>query len=175
MKHIGYRPDIDALRGVAVLLVVLFHAFPAYLPGGFIGVDVFFVISGFLITSIIYDSLLTKDFTFSDFYSRRIRRLFPALITVLSFTLVVGWLILYPNELKQLANHVYRSIVFTLNFRLLDEVGYFDVESHYKPLLHLWTLSVEEQYYLLWPVFVVVILKFKKIRLHLLYLLRFLL
>ncbi|MBE0494515.1 MAG: acyltransferase [Thiomicrospira sp.] len=162
MQHIKYREDIDALRGLAVLLVVIYHAFPETLPGGFIGVDVFFVISGYLITSIMLLSINRGDFSLKDFYARRIRRLFPALITVLLFTLGLGWLVLFPEEYQQLGSHVANSVIFILNFKLINEVGYFDVESHYKPLLHLWTLSVEEQYYLLWPLIILLFLKINK-------------
>ncbi|QBZ83718.1 O-acetyltransferase OatA [Hydrogenovibrio crunogenus] len=162
MQHVKYREDIDALRGLAVLLVVIYHAFPNLLPGGFIGVDVFFVISGYLITSIMMLSIQRNEFSLRDFYARRIRRLFPALITVLLFVLSLGWLVLFPEEYEQLGNHVAKSVIFVLNFELINEVGYFDVESHYKPLLHLWTLSVEEQYYLLWPLIVLLFLKFNK-------------
>ena len=157
MQHIPYRKDIDALRGIAVLFVVIYHAFPNILPGGFIGVDIFFVISGFLITSIILDSISRGEFSIRDFYSRRIRRLFPALLLVLSFVVIIGWFILFPEEYQQLGKHISKSVIFWLNFELIDEVGYFDVESHYKPLLHLWSLSVEEQYYLLWPLILVFI------------------
>lgn len=150
-RSIVYRPDIDALRGLSILLVVLFHAFPQWIPGGFVGVDVFFVISGYLITSIILRSMAVGNFSLIDFYSKRIRRLFPALITVLSSAMVLGWLVLFPDELKQLGEHAKYSAFYMLNFQLIDEIGYFDVESHYKPLLHLWSLSVEEQFYLLWP------------------------
>ena len=155
MQQIAYRQDIDALRGIAVLFVVIYHAFPKILPGGFIGVDVFFVISGYLITSIILDSISRGEFSIKDFYSRRIRRLFPALLLVLSFVLIVGWFILFLEEYLQLGKHISKSVIFWLNFELIEEVGYFDVESHYKPLLHLWSLSVEEQYYLLWPLILV--------------------
>jgi peptidoglycan/LPS O-acetylase OafA/YrhL len=148
---IQYRKDIDALRGLSVLLVVVFHASPQVIPGGFIGVDIFFVISGYLITSIILSSIQQQQFSLWDFYSRRIRRLFPALLAVLCFALTIGWLILFPDEYKQLAYHVKYSSLYILNFTLISELGYFDVESIYKPLLHLWTLSVEEKYYLLWP------------------------
>ncbi len=159
MSNLTYRPDIDALRGLAVLLVVIHHAFPEILPGGFIGVDVFFVISGYLITTIILKDIHEKRFYFADFYSRRIRRLFPALATVLGFSLILGWLVLLPDELKQLGNHVFRGTLFILNFQFINEIGYFDVESYYKPLLHLWTLSIEEQYYLLWPVVIYFLIK----------------
>ena len=167
MQHVQYREDIDALRGLAVLLVVIYHAFPHLLPGGFIGVDVFFVISGYLITLIMLLSLQRKEFSLIEFYARRIRRLFPALITILAFSLVIGWLVLFPDEYKQLGSHISKSVVFWLNFTFIDEAGYFDVESHYKPLLHLWSLSVEEQYYLIWPLILLLFLKFNKHPLYL--------
>ena len=162
MKYIPYREDIDALRGLAVLLVVVYHAFPELIPGGFIGVDVFFVISGYLITSIIFFSIKNNNFSLKEFYARRIRRLFPALITVLLVVLGFGWLVLFPEEYEQLGRHVTRSVIFLLNFRLINEINYFDVESHYKPLLNLWTLSIEEQYYLFWPLIILFFFKIKK-------------
>lgn len=149
--HPKYRPDIDGLRAVAVLSVVGFHAFPEWVKGGFIGVDVFFVISGFLITIIMLDSLKCGQFSFSGFYSRRIRRIFPALITVLIFSLILGWLLLLPSEYKQLGKHTAGGIGFIANFIFWNESGYFDSASETKPLLHLWSLGVEEQFYLLYP------------------------
>ncbi len=157
----NYRKDIDALRGLAILLVIIFHAFPQKLTGGFVGVDVFFVISGFLITSIITKQIHSNEFSFLSFYKRRILRIFPALLFVLVSSLIIGWLILFPEEFKQLGQHVFRSILFTQNFNLIDEIGYFDVSSYYKPLLHLWTLSVEAQYYLLWPVILIIIFRLR--------------
>lgn len=154
-----YRADIDALRGIAVLLVVLFHAFPLVFPGGFIGVDVFFIISGYLITQIIVKELETERFSITNFYARRIKRLLPALCSVVSFSLIIGWLILYPDEYKKLGYHAYRSLLFTQNLNLIGESGYFDISSHYKPLLHLWSLSVEEQFYLVWPLILYICIK----------------
>jgi len=165
MAGISYRPDIDALRGVAVLLVVIFHAFPEVIPGGFIGVDVFFVISGYLITSIILKSFNKGDFSIKEFYSKRIRRLFPALIVVLFTTIVLGWLVLFPDEFKQLGDHIAHSAIYVLNYVLIGEAGYFDVDTQYKPLMHLWTLAVEEQYYIFWPLFLLLSLKQKIIKL----------
>lgn len=156
---INYRPDIDALRGLSVLLVVGYHAFPEYIPGGFVGVDVFFVISGYLVTSIIQQSLSDKRFSLRVFYARRIRRLFPALLLVLAVTLFAGWLVLFPDELKQTADHAKYSAIYWLNFVLIDELGYFDVDSVYKPLLHLWSLSIEEQYYVIWPLLLLLVLR----------------
>jgi len=164
VQALPYRKDIDALRGVSVLLVVIYHAFPGIAPGVFVGVDIFFVISGYLITSIIIASIQNENFTLKEFYSRRIRRLFPTLFIVLLISMVIGWLILYPTEYKQLAYHVKYSAIYFLNFKLIDEIGYFDVESIYKPMLHLWTLSVEEQYYVLWPLILLITFKQKIVK-----------
>lgn len=146
-----YRPDIDGLRAVAVLAVLMFHAFPAALPGGYVGVDVFFVISGYLISRVILGDLKQGTFTFADFYGRRIRRIFPALVLVLLFVTVCGWYVLMPAEFHQLGRHVTAGAGFVSNFALYGESGYFDVSADLKPLLHLWSLGVEEQYYLVWP------------------------
>lgn len=148
---IPYRPDIDGLRAVAVLAVVLFHAWPAGLPGGFAGVDIFFVISGYLISSIIFKSSAEGNFSLLEFYYHRIRRIFPALLVVLISLLAVGWFILLADEYQLLGKHVSAGALFLANFAFWREVGYFDVQSELKPLLHLWSLGIEEQYYLLWP------------------------
>ena len=119
-----YRPDIDGLRAVAVLAVVIFHAFPGWAPGGFIGVDVFFVISGFLISTIILQSLAKGTFSFGEFYRRRIRRIFPALVLVVGSSLAFGWLVLLPFEYQALGEHGAGSAAFVLNFVLLRDAGY---------------------------------------------------
>jgi peptidoglycan/LPS O-acetylase OafA/YrhL len=149
---ITYRPDIDGLRAVAVGLVVLFHAWPKWLRSGFIGVDVFFVISGFLITSIILKDLKRREFTIRGFYVRRIRRIFPALISVVLATLAFGWYVLLQQEFSQLGKHIAAAAAFLSNLVLWGEAGYWDNESVTKPLLHLWSLGVEEQFYLVWPI-----------------------
>ena len=149
--HPVYRPDIDGLRAVAVLAVVIFHAFPSSLKGGFIGVDIFFVISGFLISTIIYKGLQTGTFSFADFYSRRIRRIFPALLVVISATLAFGFFILSADEFSRLGKLVAAGIGFVANLVLWSEAGYFDAETATKPLLHLWSLGIEEQFYIIWP------------------------
>jgi peptidoglycan/LPS O-acetylase OafA/YrhL len=149
--HIKYRKDIDGLRALAVMLVVAFHAFPEWFGGGFIGVDIFFVISGFLISKILIENLSNNNFSFSDFYLRRVRRTFPALILVLSFSLLFGWFFLFPDEYRLLGKHVFSSGIFIQNFNLLSELGYFDEAAKTKPLLHLWSLGIEEQFYLIWP------------------------
>jgi peptidoglycan/LPS O-acetylase OafA/YrhL len=151
VHELDYRPDVDGLRAVAVIAVVAFHAFPAYFPGGFIGVDVFFVISGFLISTIILKQLRRSTFTVADFYRRRIRRIFPALAIVLAACLLFGWYALLPDEFELLGKHVAAASVFVSNFVSWHEVGYFDRDAALKPLLHLWSLGIEEQFYLGWP------------------------
>jgi peptidoglycan/LPS O-acetylase OafA/YrhL len=149
--HPTYRPDIDGLRAAAIIPVVIFHAFPGVLPSGFVGVDVFFVISGFLISSIIFKGLERKSFTFAHFYANRIKRIFPALLFVLSASLVFGWFFLLPGEYAQLGKHIAGGAGYIENFVLLHEAGYFDTKSFLKPLMHLWSLGIEEQFYLTYP------------------------
>ena len=146
-----YYSEIDGLRAFAVLSVIAFHAFPEYVKGGFIGVDIFFVISGFLITSHIFETLDKGQFSFSNFYRRRIRRIFPALTVVMFASLVIGWFSLLGEELSQLGKHVASGAAFIINFILVNESGYFDNVSETKPMLHLWSLAVEEQFYIIWP------------------------
>ncbi|WP_395603733.1 acyltransferase family protein [Pseudomonas sp. B21128] len=150
--NIKYRRDIDGLRALAVISVVIFHAFPSLVPGGFVGVDVFFVISGFLIGTILLKSIDRGTFSFSDFYARRIRRIFPALTVVLISSWAIGKLILLPEEMTGLSKHVIAGAGFVANFALWYESGYFDTSAELKPLLHLWSLAIEEQFYLLFPI-----------------------
>src|SRR5215470_2873449 len=147
----GYRADIDGLRAVAVLAVVGFHAFPGAFRGGFVGVDVFFVISGFLISTIIIKGLEKGTFRFTDFYARRVRRIFPALIVVLAACFAFGWIALLSDEYMQLGKHIAGGAGFVSNLVLWNESGYFDTSAETKPLLHAWSLGVEEQFYVLWP------------------------
>jgi len=147
----AYRYEIDGLRAFSVLSVVAFHAFPSWLTGGFIGVDVFFVISGFLITTHIFQNLDKGLFSFADFFSRRIRRIFPALILVMACSLGFGWFVLLADEYEQLSKHVASGATFITNFILVNESGYFDNAAETKPMLHLWSLAVEEQFYIVWP------------------------
>jgi peptidoglycan/LPS O-acetylase OafA/YrhL len=146
-----YRPDIDGLRAMAVLTVMAFHAFPESVKGGFIGVDVFFVISGFLITKLIQSGLDNQHFRFSAFYASRVRRLFPSLLVVLLSCLFLGWFALLSDEYKLLGKHISATAVLIPNWILWSDSGYFDYAAHSKPLLHLWSLGVEEQFYLCWP------------------------
>lgn len=150
IKHV-YRPDIDGLRAFAVLSVVVYHLFPELLPGGFVGVDVFFVISGFLITGIIISDIDRDRFSILDFYKRRVRRIFPALCVVLAAVLVAGSIFLFTDELRALGLHVLGGATFSSNIILLNESGYFDTAAASKPLLHLWSLGIEEQFYIVWP------------------------
>ncbi|MHA6643008.1 acyltransferase family protein [Mesorhizobium sp. A623] len=150
-SHPKYRADIDGLRAVAVLSVVAFHASPTVLPGGFIGVDIFFVISGFLISTIIFENLDRGTFGFREFYARRIRRIFPPLIIVMLACLTFGWFVLFSDEYAQLGKHVGAGAAFISNIALWTEAGYFDNAGETKPLLHLWSLGIEEQFYIVWP------------------------
>lgn len=151
LLHPKYRPDIDGLRALAVLSVVGFHAFPGLINGGFIGVDIFFVISGFLISTIIFENLEHNNFSFLVFYSRRVKRIFPALLVVLLASFAYGWFMFLPDEFKQLGKHIAAGAGFISNFVLWGESGYFDNAADTKPLLHLWSLGIEEQFYIIWP------------------------
>ena len=160
-SHTTYRADLDGLRAIAVLSVVAYHAFPQVVRGGFIGVDVFFVISGFLISTILFKNVNQGQIGFLDFYGRRIRRIFPALVLVLAFCFSVGWYVLLPHEYKQLGEHIAAGAGFVSNFMLWGESGYFDNTADTKPLLHLWSLGIEEQFYILWPVLLWLLTKLK--------------
>ena len=148
---VSYRPDIDGLRAVAVVSVLAFHAFPWRAPGGFAGVDVFFVISGFLITQLVDVSASAARFRFASFYARRVRRLFPALLIVIAGTTALGWLLLTTDQFAELVRDAIGGATFSANFVLWRNTGYFDPDATTKPLLHLWSLGVEEQFYLVWP------------------------
>jgi peptidoglycan/LPS O-acetylase OafA/YrhL len=152
--HPTYRPDIDGLRAIAILSVVAFHAFPSSFKGGHVGVDVFFVISGYLISCIIFKSLRGGSFSFSEFYAHRVNRLSPALIFVLLISYAFGSFSLFPDEFRQLGKHITAGAGFVQNFVLWQEAGYFDKASLLKPMMHLWSLSIEEQFYLIYPVLI---------------------
>lgn len=160
-----YNPHLDGLRGIAILLVILFHFFPFRFSFGFIGVDIFFVLSGYLITSIIITKSNKNTFSFKEFYRNRARRLFPALILVLSFSLIIGYFFLLPEEFMNLGKHIKSSALYYQNFRLIDEVGYWNKEAIYKPLLHIWSLSIEEQFYFIWPLLIFFLYKKNKLNL----------
>lgn len=154
---LAYRSDIDGIRALAVLAVVLFHFFPEHVPGGFVGVDVFFVISGFLISRIIWSELEGGTFSIRTFYSRRVRRIFPALACVLASSWGIGVIFLYWDLLARLGKHIAGGAFFISNLILWSEGGYFDIAAERKPLLHLWSLSIEEQFYLVWPLILTLI------------------
>ena len=147
----AYRPDVDGLRALAVGAVVLFHAIPGSLPGGFLGVDIFFVISGYLISGMILEGIHAGSFTILGFYLRRARRILPALLVMLLGASLLALLVLMPDEMERFAKNVTASALFVPNLVLARETGYFDAATATNPLLHLWSLGVEEQFYLLWP------------------------
>lgn len=147
-----YRPEIDGLRAVAVLPVILFHAGFASFSGGFVGVDVFFVISGYLITSIIVKDFEAGRFSAWDFYERRARRILPALFLVMLCCIPFAWMWMTAGELKAFSNTLVSVILFVSNIRLWQQSGYFDTSAELKPLLHTWSLAVEEQYYIIFPI-----------------------
>lgn len=156
----GYRPDIDGLRAVAVISVVIFHAFPTALAGGFAGVDIFFAISGYLISQHIIETLDQGRFSLIDFYVRRIKRIYPALITVMVATLAAGIALMASGELRQLAADALASVAFVANIYFYMTRDYFSQGASASPLLHLWSLGVEEQYYIIWPVALFVLWRF---------------
>jgi peptidoglycan/LPS O-acetylase OafA/YrhL len=151
----NYRPDIDGLRAISIVLVVFHHAVPEAQSGGFIGVDIFFVISGYLITSLLLKEIALGPVNYSAFFWRRLRRLVPALLVVLTAVLTIGYFILFPDEFASLGKHALAGLFFTSNILHLTETGYFEQSAYTKPLLHLWSLGVEEQFYIFWPFFLV--------------------
>lgn len=158
----SYRKEIDGLRGIAVLSVILFHAGFGQFKGGFLGVDIFFVISGYLITSIILESLHQNKFSFRDFYIRRVRRIFPALIAVLSLSIVPAWIMFFPDQMKSFSTALGCSAIFIANIFYMNQSGYFAPNALEDPLIHLWTLSIEEQFYLLSPAIIFLAWKFAR-------------
>jgi peptidoglycan/LPS O-acetylase OafA/YrhL len=159
-----YRADIDGLRAVSILLVVGYHAQPWLVPGGFIGVDIFFVISGFLITRIILTQAKTGTFSSLQFYGRRVRRIFPALIAVLAVTYAIGWFVLLPDGFALLGRSTAAGVAFVSNLFQLAQAGYFAPEAAENPLLHLWSLGIEEQFYIFWPLLLVLMFGSKRRR-----------
>ncbi|MBW4032847.1 MAG: acyltransferase [Acidobacteria bacterium] len=154
----GYRPDIDGLRALAVGLVLLYHGFPSFVPGGFIGVDVFFVISGYLITGILLrarDRVRARRY-FLDFYERRVRRIFPALLLVLIACGTYGWFRLFPADYQNLTQYIAGGASFVDNLVVWSQTNYFDASAATKPLIHLWSLAIEEQFYIVWPLLILV-------------------
>ena len=154
-----YRNDIQGLRAISVLAVLIFHLKPSLLPGGFIGVDIFFVISGYLITGIIWRDLKANTFTLSYFYAKRVKRLFPALFTMLLACTLAASLIIYPSELQFFAKSLIATVFYVSNLFFLSEINYFTSDLELSPLIHTWSLSVEEQFYLFFPVMLLFIYK----------------
>ncbi len=157
MKH---RPDIDGLRAIAVVPVVLFHAGVRHVAGGYIGVDVFFVISGFLITGILMEDIRQDRFSIANFYERRARRILPALFTVLLFSSLAAYKLLLPNDAYDYGRSLIATLFFVSNIAFARQMGYFDGPSEMKPLLHTWSLAVEEQFYILYPLFLFLVTRF---------------
>lgn len=150
-SSLQYRADIDGLRAVSIVSVVLYHVGLPYVSGGFVGVDVFFVISGYLITKIVAAEMRHGTFSFSRFYERRARRLLPTLAVVLAACFVVGLFVMVPQDFEEFAHSMFYTLIFTANIFFADRGGYFDPSLNLAPLLHFWSLAVEEQFYLVWP------------------------
>ena len=162
MSSLAYRKDIDGLRAIAVLSVIICHANPDWLPGGFTGVDVFFVISGFLITAIIQREMTDGSFRFADFYLRRIRRILPVFFVVLFVVLLAGTLLLLAKDLVFVSSSARYATFFASNLYFAGEVDYFAPATVETPLIHTWSLAVEEQYYLVWPVLLLLLLRYAR-------------
>ncbi|MBZ9854070.1 acyltransferase [Mesorhizobium sp. CA13] len=159
---LAYRADIDGLRALAIVPVVLYHTGIPGFGGGFVGVDVFFVISGFLMASLISREITCGDFSLLRFYERRIRRIFPALFAILAASSIAAWFLLMPAELEYFARSLKAAALFTSNIEFEKESGYFDVGAQMKPLMHTWSLAVEEQFYILFPLLLVAINRFAR-------------
>ncbi len=156
----GYRADIDGLRAFAVLSVVIYHAGFTAFSGGYVGVDVFFVISGFVITRLLRQEIQSDDFSIINFYERRIRRIFPALIALLIMVLGIGSVVLLPDDFNNLGATTFFTTIFVSNWELQNTQGYFDLDADYNPLLHTWSLAVEEQYYIFFPILLWFLLRY---------------
>ena len=156
---VRYRADVDGLRAVAIVPVVLYHARITGFGGGFVGVDVFFVISGFLITSFIAAEIEGQTFSLANFYLRRIRRIFPALFVMMAFCAWIGWLWLMPEDYKLLGQSILAATLFSSNVLFWWQSGYFDAPLAERPLLHTWSLGVEEQFYALFPLYLLLVYK----------------
>ncbi|QEQ64168.1 acyltransferase family protein [Haemophilus influenzae] len=162
MSSIKYRPEIDGLRAIAVISVIIYHLNESWLSGGFLGVDIFFVISGFLITGIIITEIQQNSFSLKQFYTRRIKRIYPAFITVMALVSFIASVIFIYNDFNKLRKTIELAIAFLSNFYLGLTQGYFDLSANENPVLHIWSLAVEEQYYLIFPL--ILILAYKKFR-----------
>lgn len=161
-KHLGYRPEVDGLRAVAVLPVMLYHAGVSGFSGGFVGVDVFFVISGYLITAILLKDIRAGDFSLLKFYERRARRILPALFAVLIATFAMGIVFMIPSQLYDLSRATFATIFFVSNILFWRDTDYFAPAAEENPLLHMWSLSVEEQFYIIFPIFLLLVSRMKE-------------
>ena len=157
-----YRPEIDGLRALAVVPVILFHAGFELFSGGFVGVDVFFVISGYLITTILIEDLENKQFNIVEFYDKRARRILPALFVVILACIPFAGMWMLPSHMKDFSRSLVAVSLFSSNILFWRETGYFESAAEEKPLLHTWSLSVEEQYYVLFPIFLILVWRFGK-------------
>lgn len=162
LSILDYRSDIDGLRALAVIPVVLFHAGSSLATGGYVGVDVFFVISGFLITGIIEREIKDERFSIVHFYERRARRILPALFTVIAASFIAAWFLMMPSSFKEFAESVVATAMFGSNVYFWQSTGYFSTEAEFRVLLHTWSLAVEEQFYLFWPLFLLLATRFPK-------------
>jgi peptidoglycan/LPS O-acetylase OafA/YrhL len=160
-NSIAYRPEVDGLRALAVLPVIFFHSGLNLFSGGFVGVDIFFVISGYLITSIILRELADDSFSILNFYERRVRRILPALFFVITATLSLGWMLLPPQEMADYLKSIVSVLFFSSNIYFWRTLDYFSPESEFIPLLHTWSLGVEEQFYIFFPLAVMFVWKWK--------------
>tara|TARA_Y100000588_G_C14120540_1_gene867093 strand:- start:40 stop:663 length:624 start_codon:yes stop_codon:yes gene_type:complete len=158
----NYRSEIDGLRAIAVIPVILFHAGFEWFEGGFVGVDVFFVISGYLITGLILDRLKQNNFSIIHFYHRRARRILPALFLVAICCVPFAWEFMIPTKFETFSRSLFAITIFSSNIFFWRESGYFSETSEEKPLLHTWSLAVEEQFYLIFPIFFVLCWRFRK-------------
>ena len=162
LSILNYKPEIDCLRAIAVLLIILFHFEILMIGGGFIGVDIFFVISGYLITNLVIKDIINNKFSFIEFYTRRIRRIIPALYSTIFVTIILCYFILSPDHFNRLGKSGISAVTAYSNFFFWYESGYFDFDKYFKPLLHTWSLSVELQFYLVWPILTFLIFKLFK-------------
>lgn len=156
-----YRKEIDGLRALAVLPVILFHAGYEMFNGGYIGVDIFFVISGYLITTIIIEDISAKKFSVIDFYERRARRILPALFSMILFCIPFAWLLMLPTQMESFSKSLISATLFFSNILFWKEGGYFGAPVEQKPLIHTWSLSIEEQFYLFFPFLLIIFWKNK--------------
>jgi len=163
---ISYRSEVDGIRAIAIASVVLFHGWGSAFPGGYVGVDIFFVISGYLISSIIFREMKEGNFTYLNFYARRARRILPALLAMILVTTIAAFLLFLPDDLIEYGKLVIYTLLFGGNFRLAATPGYFHHSMQENPLLHMWSLSVEEQFYLIWPTLLALMLRFLPERRH---------